>query len=113
MNDDLGYPEQRSDGKGPHPKVEDLFITRREFHDYVIDNRDRQDQNKAEILEAIEKVTDKVSEECHEDVSALSGRVKDLENDAKKQTLIAASIAGLVSVVTTAIGAAVVFIRGG
>ena len=113
MSQDLGYPEQRSDGQGPHPKVEELFITRKEFHAYVIDNRDRQDKNKQDILDAIGKIAKNISEDCHDDIDNLGGRVKSLEDDAKKQTLIAASIAGIVSVITTAIGAAVAFTRGG
>lgn len=113
MPSDLGYPEQRSDGQGPHPKVEQLFITRQEFHEYVLDNRDRQDENKTEILDAIEKIATKISDECHDDIDDLGGRVGNLEDVARKQNVIAATIAGVVSLITASIGAAVAFYRGG
>jgi hypothetical protein len=113
MSNDLGYPEDRSDGKGPHPKVEELFITRREFHEYVMDNRDRQDKNKSEILDALGQVVDDVKTDLNGDIDNLSGRVENLEADSKKQNLIAAAIAGAVGLITAGITAAVAFARGG
>lgn len=113
MSKDLGYPEQRSDGQGPHPKVEELFITRREFHSYVIDNRDRQDRNTKDILDAINRIAEDVSRGCHDDIDHLDGRVKSLEGDSRKQNVIAAAIAGAVGIITAGISAALVYARGG
>lgn len=103
MPKDLGYPKERSDGQGPHPRVEELFITRREFHDYVVDNRDRQDENKKEILDAIDKIAERVRTDCGDDVDKLDKRVGSLEGDAKKQTIIASTIAGAVAIATALI----------
>ena len=107
-------PAMRSDGQGPHPPVQEMFVTKDDFYSYVLDNRDRQDKNKIEIIAAMEIAVDRSAANCQEDVNGLTVRVGALEKDSKKQTLIAAAIASLTAIVTGIITSiAVYFGRGG
>ena len=93
-------PEMRSDGKGPHPPVMEMFVTKEQFHEYVIDNRDRQDANKKEIITTLEKAIETSKDNFEDDIDDLGGRVGNLEDGAKKQTLIATTVATIGGVIT-------------
>jgi hypothetical protein len=58
------------------------FLNKDEFHRYVIDNRDRQDANKREIIE-------------NQELGELGGRVEKLEDENTKQNRIAGGITAL------------------
>ena len=64
------------------------FLTKDEFHTYVLDNRDRQDKNKAEIIDTLSKVIDK-------DIDDVGDRVTKLETENTKQNRIAGAITAL------------------
>ncbi len=57
------------------------FLTKDEFHEYVLDNRDRQDANKQEIIITLSK--------------NLGSRVTKLEDENTKQNRITAAITAL------------------
>lgn len=103
-------PEIRSDGQGPHPPVMEMFVTKDDFHDYVIDNRDRQDANKKEIIDTLEKAIAKSDKTNQDDIDAIGGRVEKLEDGAKKATILATTIATIGGVLT---GIIAYFARGG
>ena len=64
------------------------FLTKDEFHTYVLDNRDRQDINKQEIIDTLSKVIDK-------DIDDVGDRVTKLETENTKQNRIAGAITAL------------------
>jgi hypothetical protein len=64
------------------------FLNKDEFHKYVIDNRDRQDANKREIIETLTRHQD-------QELGELGGRVEKLEDENTKQNRIAGGITAL------------------
>jgi hypothetical protein len=64
------------------------FLTKDEFFQYVTDNRDRQDANKKEIIEALTAHIDKSEARCQDDIDSVGGRVEKLEDYQKKQNLL-------------------------
>ncbi len=95
---------------GQSPRQPNMFVTKDDFHKYVIDNRDRQDRNKKEIIESLEKTITASSKNCQDDVDATIVRVGKLEDGAKKQTVVATSIATMGGILT---GIVAYFARGG
>ncbi len=73
------------------------FLTKDEFHEYVIDNRDRQDENKKEIIDTLTTAIEK-------DIEAVGDRVTELEKDNRKQNRIATAV--------TAIGGLLILLLG-
>ena len=57
------------------------FLTKDDFYKYVIENRDRQDRNKKEIIDTLK--------------DDLGDRVTQLERDNRKQNRIASGITAL------------------
>ena len=57
------------------------FLSKDDFHEYVLDNRDRQDANKKEIIDTLSK--------------NLGSRVTKLEDENTKQNRFAAAVTAL------------------
>lgn len=79
------------------------YLTKDDFYEYVLDNRDRQDANKTEIISTIQATINGKLESQSEDIDDVEERVEKLEDGAKKQTLIASLIAGAAGIITGAI----------
>lgn len=71
------------------------FLTKDDFHNYVIDNRDRQDANKSEIIDTLQETINGRVEDLDDDIEKLGGRVTNLELDNRKQTRVAGGITAL------------------
>lgn len=79
------------------------YVGKEEFHKYVMDNRDRQDKNKTEIIETLEKAIDKSLSPISDDIDDVCARVLLLEGDAKKQTFLSTIIASVTAVIASLI----------
>ena len=75
------------------------FLSKDDFHEYVIDNRDRQDANKTEIIDTLQTAISAQKVQVDKDVGAVGGRVGKLEDYQKKQNFLAI----LIGAATTAI----------
>jgi hypothetical protein len=75
------------------------YVGKDEFHKYVMDNRDRQDSNKTEIIETLEKAIEKSVSPIADDIDDVCARVLVLEGDAKKQTFLSTIIASVTAVI--------------
>ena len=71
------------------------FLTKDDFHDYVIDNRDRQDDNKKEIIDTLQTVMQDNKVDLEKDLNNLGGRVTKLEDSNTKQNRIGSVITAL------------------
>lgn len=71
------------------------FLTKDEFHEYVLDNRDRQESNKQEIIDTLTKHIDKSEKDCKSDIDAVGGRVTKLEDENTRQNRVAGGITAL------------------
>ena len=76
------------------------YLTKDDFYEYVLDNRDRQDANKTEIISTIQATINGKLKSQSDDIDDVEERVGKLEDGAKKQTLIASLIAGATGVIT-------------
>ena len=79
------------------------YLTKDDFYEYVLDNRDRQDANKTEIISTIQATINGKLKSQSDDIDDVEERVGKLEDGAKKQTLIASLIAGAAGIITGAI----------
>jgi hypothetical protein len=111
--EEMGYPKQRSDGQGPHPQVEKLFVTKGEFYEAMGKVRDRQDAQTLTIVQKQTRVEEKILAElrrsndaseahCDKQVAVLKDSlaetkqdVKDLEKHARQETVVGSLIAGV------------------
>ena len=71
------------------------FLTKDDFFDYVLDNRDRQDDNKQEIIDTLQTAIQAQKVETDKDIDDVGGRVTKLEDDNRKQNRVAAGITAL------------------
>ena len=71
------------------------FLTKDDFHEYVIKNRDRQDNNKTEIIDTLQTAIADLKVDITKDVDSVGGRVTKLEDDNKKQNRVATAITAL------------------
>ena len=71
------------------------FLTKDEFHKYVISNRDRQDRNKKEIIDTLQTVIETQKIDIGKDIDDVGGRVTKLEDFNLKQTRIGVGITAL------------------
>ncbi len=71
------------------------FLTKDDFFDYVLDNRDRQDDNKQEIIDTLQTAIQVQKVDTDKDIDDVGGRVTKLEDDNRKQNRIAAGITAL------------------
>mgnify|MGYP003572011411 FL=1 len=105
-----GRPEQRSDGQGPHPPVEDLFVTREDFHFEMNKMRDRQERQTEMIINkttrAEEKIIGSVKELIAEEREArkeedkdLDSRMDKLEDKSRQENIVGSVIAGASAIV--------------
>ena len=85
------------------------YLTKDDFYEYVLDNRDRQDANKTEIISTLSTTINGKMDDCEADIGAVVERVGKLEDGAKRQTLIASLIAGAAGIITGAIA----YVAGG
>ena len=79
--------------------MENLYVKKDDFHKYVSDNRDRQDRNKTEIINTLERVIEKSLSPVADDISDVCDRVSTLEGDAKKQTFLSTLIASVTAII--------------
>jgi hypothetical protein len=75
-------------GSGP-------YLTKDDFHEYVIDNRDRQDRNKLEIIQSLSVMMKEYRIDCEDDYSKIDRRVEKLEDYQKKQNVLAVIIGAI------------------
>ena len=68
------------------------FLSKDDFHEYVIDNRDRQDANKTEIIDTLQTAIKVQKVQVDKDIDDVGGRVGKLEDYQKKQNLLAVVI---------------------
>lgn len=71
------------------------FLTKDEFHTYVMDNRDRQDANKTEIIDTLQTVIRECKEDLENEVDDVGGRVTKLEDENTKQNRITGAITAI------------------
>ncbi len=71
------------------------FLTKDDFFDYVLDNRDRQDDNKQEIIDTLQTAIQVQKVDTDKDIDDVGGRVTKLEDDNRKQNRVAAGITAL------------------
>lgn len=71
------------------------FLSKDEFHEYVMDNRDRQDANKLEIIDTLQTAINARANQSDKNNDALGGRVTKLEDENTKQNRIAGGITAL------------------
>ena len=71
------------------------FLTKDDFFDYVLDNRDRQDDNKQEIIDTLQTAIQVQKIETDKDIDDVGGRVTKLEDDNRKQNRVATGITAL------------------
>jgi hypothetical protein len=83
------------------------FLSKDDFYKYVIENRDRQDANKDEVIETLTKAIVSSEKNCKDDIDKLDGRVVKLEDENTKQN----RIAGVVAAVNTAMLGLLAFLK--
>jgi hypothetical protein len=76
------------------------YLTKDEFHKFVIDNRDRQDANKREIMSEIRQAFDDSRTHCEEADNRVIERVEKLEGNAYAGKIIATVLGALASIAT-------------
>ena len=79
------------------------YLTKDAFYDFVLDNRDRQDANKQEIIDTLTVTIAQGKLECDKDIETVGKRVTKLEDGARKQTVVVATIASIGTIIGTAI----------
>ena len=68
------------------------FLSKDDFHEYVIDNRDRQDDNKTEIIDTLQTAISELKVDIAKDIDDVGGRVTKLEDHNVKQNRVATAI---------------------
>ncbi len=71
------------------------FLTKDDFHEYVLENRDRQDDNKQEIIDTLQTAIAHQKTEMDKDIDDVGGRVTKLEDHNIKQNRVATAITAL------------------
>ena len=71
------------------------FLTKDDFYKYVSKNRDRQDDNKTEIIDTLQTAITDLTVDITKDIDSMGGRVTKLEDHNIKQNRVATAITAL------------------